>query len=805
MPAAARIVASQWGWRYAGRKLPAVSDVSFVIEPGERVLLLGPSGSGKSTLFGGIAGVLGGDDEGYVSGSLTVDGAVPSSVRGRVGLMQQDPESNIVLARVGDDVAFGCENLGVPREEIWPRVAAALDDVGLDVPLDRSTEALSGGQKQRLGLASLLAMSPGALLLDEPTANLDPEGVLDVRSAVLSSVERTGATLLVIEHRVSVWAAVVDRVIVLAAGGGILADGPPAAVFAAQGAALAADGVWVPGLPLDVEASPALKPPVPERAVGETRGPAPENTALRAVNLSTSRDGKMPVSTGLDTVIAAGAANVITGPNGSGKSTLALTLAGLLPELEGQVVASDALRAGLAERPSTWKSRDLLTRIGTVFQEPEHQFVKNTLREELAVGPRALGWSDDAIAAAVDQMLERLGLAALAEASPFTLSGGQKRRLSVGTVLIASPEVLVLDEPTFGQDRNGWEAVVGLMQDQVRAGRTVIAITHDPEVREALGGQHIHLDGPPLPRAASGSEPRRNPPQPGSSVGSATPSPFLRRNSAQTAETGETQTQPRIFPEKWQPLLDRVNPATKILMVLALTIPLFFSLDWVSSATALALELLILVPLAGVGFATVAKRMAPLLILGPLTSISILLYARPSEEIFWHWGLITISQGSVTFAIAVCVRILAITLPIIVLFARVDSTEMADALAQVLHLPTRFVLAALAGTRTMGLFVDDWRQMQLARRARGVGDEGRFRQFFSMAFVLLVFAVRRGSDLATAMEARGFGALGKRTWARESRLHWIDLWALLGAGVLIAAAVWVADATGAWHPIYSSI
>lgn len=483
MPSApARIVASQWGWRYAGRKLPAVSDVSFVIEPGERVLLLGPSGSGKSTLFGGIAGVLGGDDEGYVSGSLTVDGAPPDAVRGRVGLMQQDPESNIVLARVGDDVAFGCENLGVPREEIWSRVAAALGAVGLDVPPDRPTEALSGGQKQRLGLASLLAMSPGALLLDEPTANLDPEGVLDVRSAVLSSVEQTGATLLVIEHRVSVWADAVDRVIVLAAGGGILADGPPAEVFASQGAALAADGVWVPGLPPAVEPLPALKPP------------APENTGLRAINLSTSRDGTTPVSSDLNTAIIRGAANVITGPNGSGKSTLALTLAGLLPELEGEVEASDALRGSLAPRPSKWKSRELLTRIGTVFQEPEHQFLKNTLREELAVGPKALGWSDDAITAAVDQILERLGLSALAEASPFTLSGGQKRRLSVGTVLIASPDVLVFDEPTFGQDRNGWEAVVGLMQDQVRAGRTVIAITHDPEVREALGGQHIHLE-----------------------------------------------------------------------------------------------------------------------------------------------------------------------------------------------------------------------------------------------------------------------------------------------------------------------
>ena len=246
------ITADGWGWRHAGRASWALRDVNLTVEPGERVLLLGPSGAGKSTLLLALAGVLGGADEGTEAGRLLVDGQHRSRLAGQVGLVRQDPASQVVLARVGDDVAFGCENLAVPPLQIWPRVRRALGAVELDVALDHLSGELSGGQQQRLVLAGALAMHngdgqrPRLLLLDEPTANLDPAGVEAVRRAVGNVVASRQVALIVVEHRVDVWLPLIDRVIVLSADGGVSADGQPDEVFAAKGEELARQGVWVP-------------------------------------------------------------------------------------------------------------------------------------------------------------------------------------------------------------------------------------------------------------------------------------------------------------------------------------------------------------------------------------------------------------------------------------------------------------------------------------------------------------------------------------------------------------------------------
>src|SRR5690606_3037530 len=183
--------------------------------------------------------------------------------------------------------------------------------------------------------------------------------------------------------------------------------------------------------------------------------------------------------------------------------------------------------------------------------------------------------------------------------------------------------------------------------------------------------------------------------------------------------------------------------------------------------------------------------------------LSMLLYADPEGTVFWRFGFAAISEGSIELALSVTLRVIALGLPTILLFGRTDPTELGDALAQVAHLPSRFVLGVLAGTRMLALFLDDWRTMSLARRARGVGDRGAVRRFFSMAFVLLVFAVRRGTKLAMAMEARGFGSGIPRTWARPSCLHARDGVALLGGAGIMVLAIAAAVATGAFRFVWS--
>lgn len=479
-PAPAALSAQGWGWRYATRKRWALRAVSLRIEPGERVLLLGASGSGKSTLLQGFGGVLGGAEEGEHTGELLVDGTPAARAHGRVGMVLQDPDTQTILARVGDDVAFGCENLGVPREEIWTRVDHALHAVGLDVALDRSTAALSGGQKQRLALAGVLAMRPGAILLDEPTANLDPAGVVDVRDAVGRALEATGATLVVIEHRIEVWLPLIDRVIVLAAGPDgtvVAADGPPAEVLRARGEELAAQGVWVPEHPPPMPAPPAS---------------APGEVLLRARCLVVGREER-PVAGPYGLDVRAAEVVGITGPNGAGKSTFGLTLAGLLPPVDGVVEASAALAAGERATPFTWSSRALLTRIATVLQTPEHQLLGRTVRDELLIGMRALKLPETAMRARADELLERLRLAALAQANPYTLSGGEKRRLTVAAALATRPRVLVLDEPTFGQDSRTWAELIAILAGLRDDGHAIVTITHDEAVLRALHARPLEL------------------------------------------------------------------------------------------------------------------------------------------------------------------------------------------------------------------------------------------------------------------------------------------------------------------------
>ncbi|MBX6357937.1 MAG: ATP-binding cassette domain-containing protein, partial [Micromonosporaceae bacterium] len=274
--------------------------------------------------------------------------------------------------------------------------------------------------------------------------------------------------LVLVEHRVAEALPLVDRVVVLEPAGGVRADGTPEKVFAEYGEQLARAGVWVPGQPL------------PRR-----RGGRPGPQLLAGEGLTFRHPAAThPALSDMDIEVRAGEVLAVLGPNGSGKSTLALLLGGLLAPTRGRVVASPAL-AGVdaGTPPHRWRPRVLARRIGSVFQDPEHQFLTNSVRGELTLG----GASD------VDELLSRLRLDKLAAANPYTLSGGEQRRLSVATALANAPQLLVLDEPTFGQDRRTWIEMVDLLAALRDEGRAVVTVTHDPDFVAALADRSVTL------------------------------------------------------------------------------------------------------------------------------------------------------------------------------------------------------------------------------------------------------------------------------------------------------------------------
>lgn len=511
MTGPAQVVVHGFGFRYVGRTEWAVRDAELQVEPGERILLTGASGSGKSTLLAAMAGLLG-PDSGDARGSVRVDGRPAADTRDRVGILFQDPDSQLVMSRAGDDIAFGLENRGVPADDVWPRVRAALDAVGFGYPLDRSTQALSGGEKQRLVLAGALVTEPGLLLLDEPTSQLDPDGARLVRDAVTRIVSGRDTTLILIDHDADPWLPIVDRVLEVVSGS---TQGAPVPIGSTQGApesngSRGEGGVrelghgWrraIPVLPARPESPPpaaALSVPTPTRTGLSHSDQSANEPVLRAERAGFAYPGATAVRAALaptDVELTAGEVTAITGPNGSGKSTLGLLLAGLKAPTVGRIVASTQLAGALGSRPPhRWRARDLVHRIGTVFQNPEHQFLTGRVRDELSLGPLRAGAGDRAAHDRAEELLVRLGLTAYADANPFTLSGGQQRRLSVATALATRPAVLVLDEPTFGQDPVTWTELVGLLAEARDAGTALCLISHDARLVAGFADRELHLE-----------------------------------------------------------------------------------------------------------------------------------------------------------------------------------------------------------------------------------------------------------------------------------------------------------------------
>ena len=498
-------------FRYPDSERLVLRDINIAIQRGETLLILGPSGCGKSTLAlclnGLIPTLIEGEMTGRVVWSATSpDVASPAAAR-RVGSVFQDPESQMVMPRVDEEVAFGLENIGMPAADMPARIGAALQAVGLQNDARTWIDDLSGGQKQRLALAATLALDPAVLVLDEPTANLDPQATAAFYANLAQLKAERGLTIVLIEHRLDAVLPLVDRVVAMNMQGQVIAQGPVHAVLARHAADLEREGIWLPmtcrlvralrehgidtghcPLTLD-EVEAALRgrcnamwsATSPDVAQSDTRRLETSHStagdaapAVELADVSFAYPGGEPALRNVSLRIERGQFLALVGANGSGKTTLAKHLVGLLRPTSSSVaiLGRDAGRRSPAE---------LAADVGYVFQNPEHQFVTERVRDELAYSLRGK-WSEEEIAARVAALLETFGLQGYEEQNPFMLSQGQKRRLSVATMVALDQPVLVLDEPSFGQDQQSTTALMATLRELHARGVTIIFISHDMQL-----------------------------------------------------------------------------------------------------------------------------------------------------------------------------------------------------------------------------------------------------------------------------------------------------------------------------------
>ncbi len=445
--------------------------------------MVGPSGSGKSTLGLALGGLIPRDIPGEVRGRLSVAGLDPrtadaGTVAARVGIVFQDPASQLVMERVEDDVAFGLENRAWSREAMRDGVPAAIGEVGLTGLERRRANRLSGGQQQRLALAGVVAPRPDILVLDEPTANLDPDGAATFFGGLGRLRAARSSTIVLVEHRVEAAWPLADLVLALDPDGSPIDLGPPDDVLRRSAERMASAGIWLPrraGMPGPSTPTPLRAPRRPVVA------PWP---VVAATGVGFAYESGAPVLSGIDAAFRAGERVALVGPNGSGKSTLGRLLVGLLRATTGQVRLGDA-------DPSRLPAVELARRAGYVFQDPEAGFLADTVADEVMLG---LSTDERAAASALMERL-RLPLDVFGVRSPYRLSGGEARRLSLACTLIRRPGLLVLDEPTFGQDRLGYEGLLLILRERLDAGVCLIIATHDERLVSDVASRIVTLEG----------------------------------------------------------------------------------------------------------------------------------------------------------------------------------------------------------------------------------------------------------------------------------------------------------------------
>jgi len=489
-------------FRYEGSQAYALQGIDLRVPVGQIVLITGPAGSGKTTLCSCINGLIPHYHEGELTGEVLVRGYNTRKTRigglsSLVGLVFQDPESQLVTASVGDEVAFGPENLGVPRQEINQRVAAALDATRLTGYDERDPHSLSGGEQQACVIASIYAMHPEIYVMDEPMANLDPVGRAQVLQLVVDVAKRRGKTLVVVEHALEEVLPLVDRVIVLYRGRivregsveEVMAAGDLPEVFTRPAIVRLAERVGIDGTILKPEAFySALRSRYELGTIqGDGSGsdpPISTSSAIVIEGLSYSYDGRNAALDGVDLRVAEGELVAILGRNGSGKTTLVRHVIGLLQAGSGRVTV-------LGKDVSVTPTHELARDVGFCFQNPNHQIVSFTVRDEMAFGLKAHEVDVSEHDQRIREALATVGLLDSLEAEVFDLGKGQKQRLALASVLTLRPRILIIDEPTTGQDPQMALEIFDIIKRLNDAGATILIITHKIDYAAAYADRAV--------------------------------------------------------------------------------------------------------------------------------------------------------------------------------------------------------------------------------------------------------------------------------------------------------------------------
>ncbi|KYD04795.1 ABC transporter ATP-binding protein [Bacillus atrophaeus] len=479
---------------YEEGEKPIFKDLSFQIQKGERALLLGPSGCGKSSLALCINGLYPEACDAAQTGRISLfqknieDFQAAEKPSLHIGVVFQDPDQQFCMLTVEDEIAFGLENLQMPKEEMKERIDDVLVKLDLTCLKGQTISALSGGTKQKVALACILAMEPDLIILDEPTSLLDPHSARNFVHMIKELQEEKGFGLLVIEHQLDEWAPWVERTIVLDASGQKVMDGETPDIFQFRSEELKKIGVAIPhvaamqeslSVPFTLSKEVLFTQPFPAFKEGKNL-PLTEDV-LEVNGLSFSR-GQRAIFSDISFSLRAGSLTAVVGPNGTGKSTLLSVLARLYKPKSGEI--------RLFGKPlHSFSENELRRQMGFVFQNPEHQFVADTVFGELVFGHKH---QKDAAEKAHD-LLRRFGLDHVLTHHPFALSQGQKRRLSVATMMMHDLKILLLDEPTFGQDAKTAAECMELIESIQAAGTAVLMITHDMELVSAFADNVLVL------------------------------------------------------------------------------------------------------------------------------------------------------------------------------------------------------------------------------------------------------------------------------------------------------------------------